>query len=152
MSNAKQLSKLGNGPAFSAYNSAQQNLTSGVYTKVTLDVEDYDTNSCFASSRFTPNVAGYYQINAQVYGTGSSTAVQTVLSVLYKNGAQLQGGSFGALNSSTNGISNLSIVVYLNGTTDYVELYGYIFGTSPNVPASSGAFSTRMSGYLVRGA
>lgn len=150
MSNAKNISKVGNAPAFSAYASAQQNVTSATWTKVTLDVEDFDTNSCFASSRFTPTVAGYYQINFCVYGW--ATAGATVLAKLYKNGTEYQVGSFGALNSSTNGASVGAALVYFNGTTDYVEMYGYIGGTTPYIPAPTTGLTTRMSGFLARGA
>jgi hypothetical protein len=54
------------GPAFSAYLNSAQSLSSQTHTKVTLDVENFDTNSNFASSRFTPTVAGYYQVNGSV--------------------------------------------------------------------------------------
>ena len=53
-----------NGPAFSAYANAATSLTNGAFTKISFQVEDYDTNNNFASSRFTPTVAGYYQISA----------------------------------------------------------------------------------------
>jgi hypothetical protein len=52
----------GNGPAFSATKSANQTVTSGVFTTITFDTEQFDTNNNFASNTFTPTVAGYYQI------------------------------------------------------------------------------------------
>lgn len=151
MSNARDLSILGNGPAFSAGNSAQQSLTTGVYAKITLDTEDFDTNNCFASSRFTPNVAGFYQINAQLYVSGSTGTVTTALASIYKNGTAYQIGSYGKLNNDTNGVSTVSVTVEMNGSTDYIELYGVVYGTSPIVIAASGGSKSRMSGHLVRG-
>lgn len=137
-------------PMFSAYNSAMQSVTKATYTKVTLDTEEFDTNNNFASSRFTPTVPGYYQINGQVYGYGTTTA--TVIAVLYKNGSAYVYGSFAAANSSTNAVSTVSTVVYMNGTTDYIELWGYVDAiTSPNFPATSGGIGCRLSGCLVRG-
>ena len=53
----------GNGPAFSAYQSTLQSFSSNTVTKVLFQTEEYDTNSNFASSRFTPTVAGYYQLS-----------------------------------------------------------------------------------------
>ena len=115
----------GTGPAFSAYGSTDQNLSSGVATKVVINTEVFDTASCYDSStnRFTPNVAGYYQVNAVVEGyAGGSTIVASTLS-LYKNGVEFLRGN------ATNGITctevydTLNTIMYMNGTTDYIELY-----------------------------
>lgn len=143
-------SQLQLGPVFSAYNASVQNVTNAVYTKVTLDTEEFDSNNCFASGRFTPTVPGYYQINGTVYGYGGSTA--TAIGLLYKNGAAAQCGSFAQANASTNALSTISHLVYMNGTTDYIEMWCYVNATtSPNLPAFNGGIGTRMSGYFVRG-
>jgi hypothetical protein len=66
----------GTGPAVSAYESGNQSISSNVWTKVTLGTEEFDTNNNFASSRFTPTVAGYYQINGSInYATFSNGSV-----------------------------------------------------------------------------
>lgn len=124
----------GNGPAFSAYAANGTALSAGVFTKITYDAEEFDTNSTFASSRFTPNVAGYYQINASVYF--NSYVVAERICAVFKNGSAFKW---------TNDISNVGTVVvgtscllYLNGSTDYVEIYGY----------SGGALTTGASGVL----
>ena len=70
------------GPAFSAYQSSAQSVTSSTYTKILFQTEDFDTNSNFASSTFTPTVAGYYQISAAVL---PSTATSQTLVSIYKN-------------------------------------------------------------------
>ena len=54
----------GNGPAFSAYQSSAQTLSSNTATKLTFTTEEFDTNNNFASSTFTPTVAGYYLVTA----------------------------------------------------------------------------------------
>ena len=41
-------------------NSDVQTLSSATLTKVTFDTELFDTNNNFASSRFTPTIAGQY--------------------------------------------------------------------------------------------
>lgn len=108
-------------PAFSAYAGSAQNTTSNVYTKVLFPNEEFDTNSNFASSTFTPTVAGYYQINTSVSVNGSPArfAMQ-----LYKNGSAYKMLTDITCGSGTtpNAISG-SAVVYLNGSTDYVEIY-----------------------------
>ena len=53
-------------PAFSAYQSTGQTLSSSTWTKIQLQTEEFDTASCYDNAtnyRFTPNVAGYYQVN-----------------------------------------------------------------------------------------
>ena len=108
-------------PTFSAYQSSAQTLTSATFTKITFTTELWDTNSNFASSRFTPTVAGYYQINSGLYTT---TNQNVFVAVIYKNGTaykqQVQGGA-----SALNGVG-VSGIVYCNGSTDYIEIYGYM--------------------------
>jgi hypothetical protein len=41
-------------PAFSAYSTSNQSIPATTATKITFDTEEFDTNSNFASSRFTP--------------------------------------------------------------------------------------------------
>jgi hypothetical protein len=128
-------------PAFSAYKSATQSLSGATWTKLTFDVEEFDTNNNFASSRFTPTVAGYYQINGAV-NNGSN--IQTVTAV-YKNGSAYKFG----VNFSNGYCSVVSVLVYCNGSTDYVELYGY-FGSGAST--GSGLEQTYFQSCLLRGA
>jgi hypothetical protein len=133
----------GNQPAFSAYLTGYQNISSGSYTKVTFDTEEFDTNNNFSSSRFTPTVAGYYQLDACV----SCQSVYNTLKVaIYKNGSIHKIG----FNVQTNAVSgNVSSVVYANGSTDYFEIYAF-FGTTQTAEPS--ADSTYFNGSLVRSA
>ena len=148
----------GNGPAFSAYSNAAQTVSNNTLTKVVLQVEDFDTNSNFDSTtnyRFTPTVAGYYQVNGILRLSGTITTVQTLL-YLYKNGSSY--ASFINTNPSTalssNGytIAGGSILVYMNGSTDYLEIYGYYFGGTSTFSGTSSADTSRFSGALVRSA
>jgi hypothetical protein len=106
----------GNGPAFSAYPSATTSLVQFTVTKITYGTEEWDTNSNFASSTFTPTVAGYYQVNAS-NSLASSSALTYIY--VYKNGSEYKSGN---LVSSSNW-TIVSCQVYLNGTTDYIEIY-----------------------------
>jgi hypothetical protein len=142
----------GNIPAFSVTNSATQSITNNTFTKVTLDSKNFDTNNNFASNRFTPTVAGYYlfQANAGVSGTGSVT--QYVLQ-LFKNGNAVA-PRFVDMNpaaSFSNSWINLgnSVLLYMNGTTDYVELYVYSYGAGVTVGTGS-ANSAVFTGFLVK--
>jgi hypothetical protein len=139
----------GSGPAFSVYRATNQTITSGVYTKVQLDTETFDTNNNFDSTtnyRFTPTIAGYYQINGKI-GSGGSTAPTSMASALYKNGSVYK---YGPYVQAPQGESNVQDVVYFNGSTDYVELYVYI--TAATALISGGSSATYFSGVLVRAA
>jgi hypothetical protein len=142
----------GTGPAFSAYLSADQTISSGVLTKITFDVERFDTNNCFSSSRFTPNVAGYYQINCTM--RASASTITNALLEITKSGNELNRVA------QTNGLTitgNFSIfgadVVYLNGTTDYIEMWGLVTGTGTTAFNAAASYVTcTFSASLVRGA
>ena len=140
----------GNGPAFSARNSTNQSITSATFTKVTLDTEDFDTNSNFASSTFTPTVAGYYQINCILRINGVAVTSSTI--VIYKNGSAFI--RIAETNSSIGDDFTLagSSIVSCNGTTDTIEMYGLITATTPNFNFANGTACCRMSGTLVRSA
>ncbi len=110
----------GNMPAFSAYSNNSQTIVTSTYVKMQINTEEFDTANCYDSStnyRFTPNVAGYYQVNGNVSFNASVTAPQLGI---YKNGSQFKMGS----NPSAGNWSTVSAVIYLNGSTDYIELYG----------------------------
>ena len=137
-------------PAFSAYkSSSSQSISSGVFTKITYDVEEFDTNNNFSSSRFTPTVAGYYQINANTYLQASS-GLSRVLTTIYKNGSSYKFGNDNLAVSGTEGRGLASALVYLNGSTDYVEIYILSSATSPVIQTSID--NTWFQGSLVRSA
>lgn len=141
----------GNGPAIRVCRTGSaQSLTINVSTKVLFDTVVFDTNSNFSipNSRFTPTVAGYYQISSvnQLLGT-----VTTAMDIsLYKNGVRdtsllyLTGASY------TNPIIGGSALVYCNGSTDYIEVYISVgtAGISVNYAAAANYFT----GALVRAA
>jgi uncharacterized protein (UPF0333 family) len=106
----------GTGPAFSAYPSATTSLTQFTATKITYGTEEWDTNSNFASSRFTPTVAGYYQVNAS---TSLASAAALTYIWVYKNGSAYKSGNLVTASNWT----IVSCQVYLNGSTDYIEVY-----------------------------
>lgn len=115
----------GTGPTFSAYRSTTQSISNASFTKVQCDTEEFDTNSNYDNStnyRFTPTVAGYYQVSGSVAG---AAAYAQLLASIYKNGSEFkrgtQAGSAGAYLYQ----ASVSALVYLNGSTDYVELYAY---------------------------
>lgn len=131
----------GNQPAFGAYAGSATSLSGGGFTKVLFDTEEFDTNSNFASSRFTPTISGYYQINGSV-SIGTNT--QCVASI-YKNGGEFKRGNNAIISNG----SGCNSIVYMNGSTDYLEIYCFS-GTTTN--CNTGASLTYFNGSLVRAA
>ena len=139
-------------PAFSAYKSTNQSISSNVFTKVQFQTEEFDTNSNYdnvTNYRFTPTVAGYYQINSLVYMQAASSLVR-VLCNLYKNGAIAKFGNDNIAVSGTEGRGLLSTIVYLNGSTDYLEMYILTAGTT--LTATAGADNTYFQAAMIRSA
>ena len=126
------------GPAFSAYSSGGQSLTGGTITKIQFNAEDFDTDSCYDVStyRFTPTRAGYYQVNG-VVAVATATGLQTAI---YKNGTVWMWGQY----VSSSNWANCSGLVYMNGTTDYIELYCYIVATLVTQSPSAYKFQASM--------
>jgi len=121
--------------AASIYLNAATNTTNAGWQKVPLNAALFDTNSIFDSTnkKITPKKPGYYQVNFYV-----RTATSGLISaVVYKTGAGT--ARFGEyVNEAGNGGS---VLVYCNGTTDYLELYCY----ATTVRAfSTGEFETLM--------
>ena len=112
-------------PAFSAYQSSAQTLSNSTNTKLQFQTKEFDTASAFDNAtnyRFTPLVAGYYQVSG---GFQIATAATGGSIAIYKNGSGFKSGA-GNPNAATSNQWQVSALVYLNGSTDYVELYGYV--------------------------
>lgn len=107
--------------------------------------ETFDTASAFdiSTGRFTPTVAGYYEINARVSYSSDGITATYVGVVVGKNGDQYALSSVG----SVGGYPTMSVsdVVYLNGSTDYVQV-----GTKHNASGSAISVSAAISGALIR--
>jgi hypothetical protein len=142
----------GNQPAFSAYNTASQSVANNTNTKVLFQTEEFDTANCFDNAtnyRFTPTVAGYYQINANVSWAGVTANV--VLSQLYKNGSAFKAGNREQASGQYTW-QVISTLVYANGTTDYFEIYAFQnSGGSVNIDYGP-VNETYFQACLVRGA
>ena len=137
-------------PVFLAINSTNQNITAGVTTKVTLDISEFDTNNYFdtSNSRYLPLIPGYYSFTGSIRFSVSSSMTEAIMH-LYKNGSLYT--TYRILGITTTSSIHLSktSIIYMNGTTDYVELYGSIAGNSPYFK-SAGTEGCSLEGFLVR--
>ena len=117
------------GPAFSAWISTTQSLSAATWTKVAANTEVFDTANCYDSTtnyRFTPNVAGYYQVSTTYTALSTGGATQ-MLGFLYMNGGQYRYmGDLRFPSGVAEAGATSSTLVYMNGTTDYLEFYAYI--------------------------
>jgi hypothetical protein len=143
-----QMAIINNGPAARAYLSANQTVVVGQVTKLNLDTESFDTNNCFSGGRFTPNVAGYYQVSAQGRYTSEPPAACGFF--LYKNGSALITTGDNTSSSYGTTFAIISDIVYMNGTTDYLELFGRGDTGTASRSFGSGEGATYMSVCLVR--
>ena len=141
------------GPAFAATRiTSAQTGTQNNYVKVQFQSELFDTAGCYdptTNYRFTPNVAGYYLFTTVVLNNPSSGTQTQLVTRFYKNGApaaaltnMVFGGGIGGGTSTP-----LTELIYMNGTTDYVEVFQFSNATTPTYQAES-----YFSGCLVRAA
>jgi len=142
------------GPAFSAYaDGTTQTFASATYTKVLFQTEEFDTNSNFASSRFTPTVAGYYQVNAHSLFAFGVSGTGTCLVSIYKNGVLLKEGSRIYISANSSGAAVVSALIYLNGSTDYAEIYAQqASGTNQNLAGGNNQQLNYFQASMARGA
>lgn len=138
---------------FFAWQSTQQTgISNGVLTKVNFDTESWDTNNNFASSRFTPTVAGYYQVNTHAIGGTNPTSSGTKILSIYKNGSRHRENTLNI--ASTSGsvtFGSVSSLIYLNGSTDYIEVYVYADGmpSTYNLAPVGADYRVNFSAHLI---
>lgn len=138
-------------PCFSVYkDNGDQTTTNGVFTKITFNsTAEWDLTSDYDATnhRFQPSVAGYYQINGAFSVETLSAPTRYIISV-FKNGSEYRRGN------DTKVAGNapvVSILVYMNGTTDYVELYIWQNAAGGGVRGDAdGEVYTYFQGYLAR--
>ena len=128
------------GPAFSASVTAQS-FSSGVITKIACNIEQFDTNNNYDSStnfRFTPTIAGYYQVNGRIQVSTTNTNLRLIP---YFNGSALINSLSSTFPSNFDTLS-ASWLIYCNGSTDYIEMYGQS-GSTQNCACGFQAFLAR---------
>ena len=139
------------GPTFRVYRSGSDpQLTINTPTKVEFNAEDWDTDNCFDSTtnyRFTANKAGYYQFNTSIaYDTTGAVGRNELW--FYKNGSQNTKIADGGTPQTYSTFSG-SVIIFLNGTTDYVEVY-LTLGAATDRAISNGTVKTSFTGVWIR--
>jgi len=130
-----------NTPYFEAKISANQTVTTNTAVKAQFNTENFDTNSNYDNAtnyRFTPTTAGKYFCYSHLTVDNGAGNGRSGRIYFYKNGSEY-------LMSQTNVGSNtyftytnlkISAIIDFNGTSDYLEVYGYA-----DQPAGSARFN-----------
>lgn len=110
---------------------ATQSLSAATWTKISTALNSVATIDTIggwdgANKRYTPNVAGNYLCIGQlrVFGTASASFI---LCGLAKNGTrEMEGARITPVGTTDQESAPAIVIVELNGSTDYIELQGYI--------------------------
>lgn len=102
------------------------NAALGGISKIALNTVAVDTNTWWntGTARYVPQIAGRYLVTAQFHGTAAGTAGATVWDlVITVNGAAVTTNRY-PVNTGYGPELLVAGQVILNGSTDYVELWG----------------------------
>ena len=132
---------LSNVPSFEAYLSSAQSISDASYAKVQCNTEVLDKDNCYDNStnyRFTPTVAGKYCVYVSLTGkSGGDTQLTAMQPAIYKNGSVYNDNvTQFYVNYIKQHTMFMSRIIDMNGSSDYVEFYGYV-----NVSSGTPTFS-----------
>ena len=126
---------IANTPAFHARGLGTQSASIGSNTKLTFSTEEVDTDSAFASNRFTvpSGKAGtYYIYSAARHNTQNGSGQSDVALRIYKNGSFYNNHQMGYYdNTAQIDFSSVSAIMDL-AVSDYIEIYLFIDSGSNN--------------------
>ena len=146
-------------PAFEATLSANQDISDATYTKIQFNTETFDTDGCYDNSsnyRFTPTTAGKYFVYARVQcdAQASANLVQGNAQI-YKNGSRVALSQMNMTgNNPENIIVNVHNIIDMNGSSDYLEIYGHCDDNAgtPTIRGANDSAWTSFGAYRIIGA
>jgi hypothetical protein len=125
-------------------NGTNQSVTPNANIKTDFTTIVFDNTNAFnlSNDRYIPKIPGYYLFIGSI-GCPDRSGPLACIAIIYKNGMEVT--STGSRAPSGNSAIVSSIVLWMNGTTDYAELYGWsqsgIYVGSPT--------QTYFTGYLL---
>ncbi len=142
-----------NTPAFQAKLSANQNPTDLTWTVVGCNTEVFDTDSCYDTTtyRFTPTTAGKYYIYwALTADISTVPSLKQITAAIAKNGTR-QDTHYLSQNDNNwiNIVNSGAVVIDMDGSSDYIDLQGYIDVSTGNSYFYAGSY---FESYLLIGA
>ena len=115
-------------PAFEAKLASDMNVTDNAQTKVTCGTEVFDTDNAYDNSsnyRFTPQTAGKYYVYGGVGSITDTSKLKESRAMIYKNGSRYRTSTSDPRDNLGYHYNNyVAAIVDMNGSSDYVELYG----------------------------
>lgn len=131
-----------------ARHTGSNTIPDAIFTRVEFTMLDFNIGNGFdlANNRFRPSIAGYYDISGHIEYSGNVTGAFVAI---YKNGSEYKTGTrVGSITSGSGRAHSVRAIVYLNGSTDYVELFAYQSTGSP-IALNSAPSRTYMFGNLL---
>jgi len=117
-----------NTPAFHARGYGTQAVSANTWTKLTFATEEFDTNSAFASDRFTVpsgQDGKYLFTTGSTYNMDNGSGAQDIVIAIYKNGSSYNNYRLGSYDDTAQ-ISNCTVSGIINlEAADYIEVYGF---------------------------
>lgn len=141
---------VGNGLFVRAVTSTQGITSGGSSQVVTFTTEYTDTDGCWNGSKFQPTVAGYYIVQASLRFSAIAAGGERTCSIR-KNGSEIYSSNVQFALSGSECVVQTQTLIYLNGTTDYLEVTAYQASGS-TLALNGSAFSNFFNAVLVRAA
>ena len=123
-------------PAFYAYNSGNEALVDQTWTLVTdqFNTTTINSSNCYntTTGKFQPTTAGYYYVEGQIHADcGSGQLVNVFAAIIIDDTANPDEGlvtqseaNEGSSNANEQSV-NVSALIYLNGSTNYLQMKYY---------------------------
>ena len=138
-------------PAFHAFLNSSQSTSHSTFTTLICNSEIFDSNSAYdvSNGRFTPQKAGKYFVYANIHWESMETGTTVELEIR-KNGSRSGETNLIRRNSRAGDQSIFSsIIIDMNGSSDYVEGFGRYDGNGPFF--SGGDYRTYFGAYKLIG-
>ena len=128
-------------PAFYAYNNGNESLVDATWTLVTdqFNATTINSSNCYntTTGKFQPTTAGYYYVEGQIHADcGSGQLVNVFAAIIIDDTAVPDEGlvtqseaNEGSSNANEQSV-NVSALIYLNGSTQYLQMKYYNDDTS----------------------
>ena len=139
--------------------SNSQTLTTATWTKVAFDTVDHDNAGWYDNStyRYTPQQAGYYQVNLTLYLSDGNNTLLRIIGTINTSGTNY--GSHRLWDEDWNNVGGNgsyepqtrsgSRMFYMNGSTDFIEAYTWVNVNSGSPQVFNTGEMSRMTAFFV---
>ena len=138
---------------------SHQTLTNATWTKVAFSIVDHDNASWYDNSayRYTPQQAGYYQVNLTLYNSDNSNTLLRMIGAINTSGTNYGNHRLwdedytlsGATGTTEPQTRSGSRMFYMNGSSDFIEAYVWVNLNSGSPKVLNSGEMSRMTVFLV---